>query len=224
MLNLFGNLLTGIFLPLLKLPFAAAWLSLSALIAAILTCVTLIFTDRKKFREIKERMQKLQEEAKKMQEENPEKANELMKEMVKLTHEQMVMNTKSTLASVLVVMIFLPWMASIAFFDAGFDENGRGILEIKYFVPSPKSLSFEVGERCIAIGGKKIKEGETFRVENLWLRVNEIDHESRKVKFGAVVKTPLPIPFFSYGFGWLMWYFVCSSFFLYLFRRLGGVS
>ncbi len=223
MLNLFGDLLTWIFAPLLKLPFAVVILLISMLVACVLAVISAILIDRKKFSELKKRMHELQEEMKRVQKENPERANELTKEILKLTHEQMLMNTKPMLASIFVVIIFLPWISSISLYEAGFDENGKGVFRVNYFVEKPALLNFEVRETGIAIAGKEIKSGETFRFEKNWYRVNGIDKEGKKVHFGTVVRTPFQLPFFSYGFGWLMWYIVCSSFFLYLFRRLAGI-
>lgn len=227
MINLFGNILTEIFSPLLALPFSLSIFILTAFLMAITSLIYYFLTDKEEYKHIRERIQELQKKSKELQKENPKKAEEVMKEIFQLTHKQMMLNMKPMFATLFVVIIFLPWISSISFVHVKLDENMKGHLNSKLFMPSPEKYEVEIKNNKLAISFDsktiEVSQGETLKLGKNFYRVNKIDSKNKEVELGLIVKPPFPIPFFSYGFGWLMWYVICSSLLLYTFRRALGL-
>lgn len=227
MINLFGDLLTRIFSPVLALPFSLSIFIITAFLMTITSLIYYFLIDKHEFRRIRERIQELQKKSKELQKENPKKAEEVMKEILQLTHKQMMINMKPMFATLFVVIIFLPWISSISFVHLNLNESLKGVFRTELFTSVPKEYEVQVKDNTLVIflNDKKMElsEGTTFELENNFYRVNKIDVESKTVELGLIVKPPFPIPFFSYGFGWLMWYIVCSSLLLYTFRRVLGI-
>ena len=227
MINVFGKVLTNIFLPVLALPFSLSVFLITAFLMLITSLFYYFLIDRQEFKHIRERIQELQKKSKKLQKENPKKAEEVMKEILQLTHKQMMINIKPMFATFFIVIIFLPWISAISFIHIELDDSLKGVFKTKLFTSQPKEYEVKVKDSSLIIfSGKeniKVAEGQTFKLENNFYRVNKIDLENKIVELGLIVKPPFPIPFFSYGFGWLMWYIVCSSLLLYTFRRVLGI-
>ena len=227
MINLFGDVLTNIFAPVLSLPFSLAVFLITVLLMGITSLIYYFLIDKEEFKRVKEKLKELQKESRRLQKENPKKAEELMKEILQLTHKQMMMNMKPMFATLFIVIIFLPWIASISFIHLSLNDDMKARFSPKFFTTSKTSYNIEIRDKTfyIPLDGKilKIPEEGVFKLGSNYYRVNRIDSENRKVELGLVVKPPFPIPFFSYGFGWLMWYILCSSVLLYTFRRALGL-
>ncbi|HIQ50104.1 MAG TPA: DUF106 domain-containing protein [Nanoarchaeota archaeon] len=229
MITLLEELLTKIFLPILGLPFSLSIFLITFLLMCISSLIYYFSIDKQELRYIRERIEELQKELKKMQKENPKKAEEIMKEVFQLIHKRMMLNIKPMLVTIFIAIIFIPWISSISFIHIELDDSLNGVLKPKLFTSQPKEYQVKVENNLIVISLEKentiikVSEKQVFKLENNFYRVNKIDLENKIIELGLIVKPPFPIPFFSYGFGWLMWYIICSSLLFYTFNRILGI-
>ncbi len=228
MIGVFDSVLCAIFSPLLALPFPLFILSMAAIVSLINALTYKLLLDHEKMRSCKKRIKELQERAQKLQKENPERAEEVMKEMFPLMNQQMMLSLKPMLVSTVFILLFLPFISHVSMQSVEL-KNGKGVFEIGVFTKERTEIPVRVENDSVAfdmdkdgVFEKRAKIGETVRLGSTLWRVNGAERE--RVYLGAVVKLPFPVPFFSYGFGWLMWYIVCSTFLIYLFRRIFGIE
>jgi len=107
------SILTTIFQPILVLPAPVAELIIAAFIIFIITLFYRFLVDQNKVRELKTKLKEKQQEAKEVQKTNPKQANALMNEVLKLTNRQFKMNLKPLIFVFILVIILLPWVASV---------------------------------------------------------------------------------------------------------------
>lgn len=107
------SILTTIFQPILILPAPVAELIIAAFILFIVTLFYKFLVNQNKVRELKTKLKEKQEEAKEMQKTNPKQANVLMSEILKLTNKQFKMNLKPLFFTFILIIILLPWVASV---------------------------------------------------------------------------------------------------------------
>lgn len=98
------------FSPLLGLPAIVAVGSMAILLTSLSTVFYRFLVDQNKVREIKAKIGELNKQAKRPEE--PEQAKAAMGEMLKLQNSQMKMSMKPMIATLLIVAIILPWMAT----------------------------------------------------------------------------------------------------------------
>jgi uncharacterized membrane protein (DUF106 family) len=227
MIGILNNVFTTLFSPIISLPFSLSIFIIASMLSLINALLYRFLIDHEVMKENKKRIQELQEKAKKVQKEDPKKAEEIFKEMFELMHKQMHMNMKPMLISLIFILLFLPWISSISLQTIPLSD-GEGELLLKVFVSQPREIAVKVENDKVFFDINKDgawdisgKEGDVVNIAGLW-RINKITDES--INIGAIVRTPFSLPFFSYGFGWLMWYIVCSTLMLYIFRRIMGIN
>lgn len=113
MFEWYFNILTTIFQPILILPPPIAELIIAAFILFIITLFYKFLVNQSKVNELKTKLKEKQKEAKEMQKTNPKQANILMNEILKLTNRQFRMNLKPLFFGFIIIMILLPWVASV---------------------------------------------------------------------------------------------------------------
>jgi uncharacterized membrane protein (DUF106 family) len=227
MIGILNNVFTTLFSPIISLPFSLSMFIIASMLSLINALLYRFLIDHEVMKENKKRIQELQEKAKKVQKEDPKKAEEIFKEMFELMHKQMHMNMKPMLISLIFILLFLPWISSISLQTIPLSD-GEGEFLLKVFVSQPREIAVKVENDKVFFDINKDgawdisgKEGDVVNIAGPW-RINKITDES--INIGAIVRTPFSLPFFSYGFGWLMWYIVCSTLMLYIFRRLMGIN
>jgi uncharacterized membrane protein (DUF106 family) len=121
------GILTTLFGPVLALP---GWMA-EAIIATMLIFITTMMykymADQDKIKELRDQQKEINKKAKEYQKTDPEKANKLMGEALKLTNKQMRMNMKPMVASLVIFMVFFPWLRE-TFLD-------RVLIELPFWVP-----------------------------------------------------------------------------------------
>ncbi len=85
---------------------------IAGLISFVLTLPYRFMVDQKKMREHKEKVKEIQKQIKEAQKTDQKKANALMTEMLGLSNKQMMSNFKPMMPGMILVILFLPWVAS----------------------------------------------------------------------------------------------------------------
>jgi len=111
-MGIYETTLATIFSPLLALPPILG----EGILAVILTFITTLFykylVDQNKVKELKQKQKDLQAKIKELQKIKPEEASAATKEVLELTNKQMMMNMKPMFATMAIVIVILPWMAT----------------------------------------------------------------------------------------------------------------
>ncbi len=220
-----NEVFSGIFSPLLSLPFPIFILSISFIIALINTLFYRLLVNVEELKRIRERMKELQEKYKKIEKTSKE-AEKITVEMLELTHKQMKMSFKPMIASLILVVLFLPWIAHISVERIDL-RPGSGSITLKYFTTQPKSLTLkpiENGKFLVSTKktSKVVENGEVFCLgENIY-KLKQINENT--LELSNVVKLPFSLPFVGNSLGWLGWYILCSLIFIYLLRKVFGIA
>lgn len=109
---MFESILSSVFAPLLVLPHAVGVFIIAVLVSFLLTLPYKFLVDQKKMREHKEKVKDIQKRIKEAQKSDQKKANELMTEMLGLSNKQMMSNFKPMIPGMILVILFLPWVAT----------------------------------------------------------------------------------------------------------------
>ena len=107
------SILSSLFSPVLAMPLFIAELSISLLIIFLITLVYRFTTNQTAMRELKQKQQELSAKMKELQKTNPEEANKVAGEVLKLTNVQMKENMKPMMLTMAVVFLFLPWFGEV---------------------------------------------------------------------------------------------------------------
>jgi uncharacterized membrane protein (DUF106 family) len=110
---MFDAMLSNAFAPLLGLNPVVGIFIIAALISLLLTLPYRFLVDQKKMREHKEKVKDIQKRIKDAQKTDQKKANELMTEMLSLSNKQMMSNFKPMMPGMILVILFLPWVATV---------------------------------------------------------------------------------------------------------------
>lgn len=120
----FENILDPIFNPLLKMPSALAILIVAFVITMIITLVYKFTTDQKKMKKLKEGMKESQKKLKELSKTDPQKAMGMQKEAMKGNMEYMKSSFKSTLYTLIPIIIIFGWLNShMAFYPIEPDQS-----------------------------------------------------------------------------------------------------
>lgn len=120
----FENLLDPIFNPLLKMPPVLAILLISVIITIIITLVYKFTTDQNKMKNLKKEMKEYQKKIKTLSKEDPKKAMAIQQEAMKKNMEYMKKSFKSTLYTILPIIIIFGWLNShMAFYPIQPDQT-----------------------------------------------------------------------------------------------------
>jgi len=95
------------------LPIAIEELVLSAVIVFIITLFYKVLINQNTVRELKNEQKEKQQRIKELQKTNPQEANKLLNDVLKLTNKQMRMNTRPMIPTFILVIITLPWLAQL---------------------------------------------------------------------------------------------------------------
>lgn len=110
---MFNEMLNVLFAPLLELNIPALEVFIIAvLVSFLLTLPYKFLVDQKKMREHKEKVKEMQKRIKEAQKTDQKRANELMTEMLGLSNKQMMTNFKPMIPGMILVILFLPWVAA----------------------------------------------------------------------------------------------------------------
>lgn len=113
-MNLYYDLLSAVFNPILAFPQAVSELFLAAIICFFITLCYRYLIDQNLAKKIKDDVKELQKKAKEAQKnKNNEEANKALNEILKLNNKQMMLNMKPMLPAFLVVILLLPWIGHI---------------------------------------------------------------------------------------------------------------
>ncbi|MEK6949342.1 MAG: EMC3/TMCO1 family protein [Nanoarchaeota archaeon] len=133
----FEHLLDPVFSPLLNLPTLLAVIILSFLISLLVTVVYKFTTDQNLMRDLKQEMKDFQKQIKELRNE-PQKAREAQKKAMQTNLKYMSHSMKSTLYSILPIIIIFSWMdanfayepilpeqefTTTAYFEKGYSGN-----------------------------------------------------------------------------------------------------
>jgi len=108
---MFDSILNGIFAPLLGLNPVVGVFIIAASVSLLLSLPYRFLVDQKKMREHKEKVKEIQKQIKEAQKTDQKRANELMTEMLGLSNKQMMSNFKPMIPGMILVILFLPWVA-----------------------------------------------------------------------------------------------------------------
>lgn len=97
--------------PLTVFPYHISVLLISVLLTVLILCLNRVFINKDLMKQIKSRMEELRENLTQAQKEgNKENINKYMSEMMKTNSEYMRHSFKVLVISMIVVLIFLPWI------------------------------------------------------------------------------------------------------------------
>ena len=86
---------------------------ITAIVTFVITMFYRYLVDQNKIREIKQKQKEMQKEIEELQKVDPEEAKKKMSEMFKHTNEIMKMSFKPMILSIVIVVLFFPWMSSV---------------------------------------------------------------------------------------------------------------
>jgi len=95
------------------LPIAIEELVISAVIVFIITLFYKVLINQNAVRELKNEQKEKQQRIKELQKTNPEEANKLLNDVLKLTNKQMRMNMRPMIPTFILVIVALPWLAQL---------------------------------------------------------------------------------------------------------------
>ncbi|TRZ54039.1 DUF106 domain-containing protein [archaeon] len=109
---MFESFLSGALAPLLGLNPVVGVFIIAAAVSLLLSLPYRFLVDQKKMREHKEKVKEIQKRIKEAQKTDQKRANELMTEMLGLSNKQMMANFKPMIPGMILVILFLPWVAA----------------------------------------------------------------------------------------------------------------
>ncbi len=113
MVSFYYPVLDFVFGPVFGLPPAIG----EAIVAAVVTIVITLFykymVDQNKMRELKTKVKELQKKQKEVPKGNTEELNKLLSEMLSLQNQQMKLNLKPMIPTLLIAVAVFPWMGSV---------------------------------------------------------------------------------------------------------------
>ncbi len=182
--------------PLLSL---SDWLSILIFATFIIIITNLIYKfslDQKKVVEMKSRMKEIQ---KKSKEAPNEEKMKYLSEMNDVNSKYMKMTMKPMLITMIVVLLFIPWL-NHNYGDIALKTNGTLVI-------TGQNMSYVVGDNYVLIDGKNLTNGQMFKVGDKEFQVVL----GRKNKLSRViVRSPVPLPITGKSWGWLAYYFIIS--------------
>ena len=113
MIDQYYSILSSIFAPILVLPDPLALAALSIIVTFGITLIYKKLIDHAAMKEVKAKVKEMQAEIKELQKTDQEAANNKMNEMMKLTNQQMKLSMKPMVPTMIFVLLFLPWIASL---------------------------------------------------------------------------------------------------------------
>ena len=111
MVDFLYNALDAIFGPVLGMRPMLAEIVIALVVTFLITLLYRFLSKPKEMKELREKAKELSKEAKELQKTNPEEAKKATSEMMKITNKQMMSNMKPMLGTLLIAVLFLPWMA-----------------------------------------------------------------------------------------------------------------
>lgn len=163
---------------------------------------------------IKERQKELNKQAKEEQKKgNQQKSNELLSEMLKENGKLMKMTMKPMLASMLLVIFVLPWVAS-NYGDIHAPLNATSI------TVGDKQLPIDIRNDSILVDNIQYEYGKNVMFENTSWKIYKND----RIEFVKIITLlPVSLPYVNDDLGWLGWYFVVSLPVMIVMRKLMGI-
>ncbi len=107
------GILNTLFAPIISINPTLSIIILASIVIFIITLFYKFLINQEAIKEIKAQIKEYQAKIKKVQKEEPEKSKEVMAEMMKLTNKQMKMSFKPMIPTLIIVMLILPWMATV---------------------------------------------------------------------------------------------------------------
>jgi uncharacterized membrane protein (DUF106 family) len=118
------DFLDPVFGPILKLPPLLGVIIIALVITFLITLVYKLTTDQKKMKKLKEDLKEFQKKTKNLSKENPQKALEIQQQAMQKNMEYMKHSFKSTLYTLLPVLIIFAWLNShMAFYQIMPDQE-----------------------------------------------------------------------------------------------------
>ena len=144
-----SGFLTALFAPILTLPAFIAELIIAIIIVFIATLFSKFIVNQSALRELKNEQKEKQEKLKELQKTNPKEAAQMMNDILRLTNKQLRMNIKPLILTLILAIIFLPWLAIVFTepvvylpFSLPFFENDFGWLAWYIIVSFPLNSLF----------------------------------------------------------------------------------
>jgi uncharacterized membrane protein (DUF106 family) len=165
---------------------------------------------------IKDNIKELNEKSKQERKAgNMEKSTQYMKEAMSENSKVMRMTMKPMIVSFIIVIIFLPWLASV-YGDSLVPINnntGNFTIDGKTYGVIKDGSNVKLNELNIDCATPCIQKIDKFN----W----KITSENNNVKFARVLVTlPIPLPIFGAYLGWLGWYILASIPIMIIIRKL----
>lgn len=243
----FANFLDPVFSPLLSLPTVVAVIILAFLISLIVTIVYKFTTDQNLMKQLKEEMKEFQKEIKELRA-NPQKAMEVQKKSMQTNAKYMMQSMKSTLYSILPIILIFSWMTAnfayepimpesefttTAVFEKGFND------EVELSIPKgitlegdPKKNASEGSVKWV-LSGKEgeylleyLYDGRKQTKEVLITEKNVYKEPIKKVNDGLLKQIEIGqkekkvLNLFGWKLGWLGTYIIFSILFSILIRKV----
>lgn len=247
-------ILTDLLKPILVYPLFLTEIAIVAAISLLFTIISKKLVNQEQLKAIKLEQKSLMEKQKELQKTNPDEAMKLTSEILKLTNKQMSMNLKTTIVTLVIVIVLLPWLSFIATAStSNFVVSQENVYLASFndsiFHKDSATVHFKIdnqtkeGEKDCFLFSCTQRYNYTFYIDrnntgtfsNQSLSVGDTVSIINSWVIGGVkddkaflglvaVKLPFYLPGFGYKFGWLMWYIILSFPFSFLFRKILGVE
>jgi uncharacterized membrane protein (DUF106 family) len=145
------NFLDPVFNPLLALQPIYTILIVSVVLTALLTIAYKFLTNQKLMKELKTEMKSMQKQAKEFSSQ-PEKASEINKRMMEKNMEYMKQTMRSTLITMLPIILIIGWMSAHLSYDPLFPGQ---MFNVTVTAPGVSNLTIEAGNLTV-IGNKTL--------------------------------------------------------------------
>ena len=228
MIGIINVAISGVFSPLIAMGPVYTIAGISLLVSFVFSIMYKILVDQKKIKFIRREMKSVQEKinnARKKGDEN--KMRELWTKSMGLNNEQMMMNMKPMIVSMVFVMLILPWLAGMYGDISSSVENNSGMLSFDGVEQQFSVVEDNDNWVIMLDSGELLHNGETIDINDKTLTVSIPDDYEKDniVKFKKFrVKLPFSLPYFGSVLGWLGYYIIISMPATYLFRKMLGVE
>ncbi|MFH1431784.1 MAG: EMC3/TMCO1 family protein [archaeon] len=229
MVEILYNAIEAIFAPLIKMGPIYAITGISTVISLLLSIAYKFLVNQSKVKYIRAELKELKTKMNAAKKKGSEKElKSLFDKSLKLNNQQLMLNMKPLMASMVLITLFLPWLG-YAYGDINVPiENNRGTYTYdktpeNFMITenSAPTITFENSALNPAKDGDEIRIADrTYKID-----IEKKDDKISNVKFtGFRADLPFKLPIFGNIVGWLGLYIIISMPTTFLFRKILNVE
>lgn len=210
---------------------------LAFFISLVFVILNKVLINQKEMEDLKKKHKEFKIKADEARKKNDVKEmNKITREMLEVNHRMMKMTLKPTLASILVVFLFLPWLPSTFSPTIELIKNDNGIYEGKLPLASKIfGADTNLTEINVTLSNSEVKFGDFGEAsEGEYVEINSDRWEIKSVNIGdektsvklslEFIPLPFSLPLVGKSIEWLGFYFMISIISTIILRKIFGLK